>query len=68
MTRVTTADLDRLEFQAVQSGDHSAVAEQLLDLVFYLLIVLSGYKQVSQNPHFWVLSTVRFIFYLDLPS
>lgn len=32
MTRVTTADLDRLEFQAVQSGDHSAVAEQLLDL------------------------------------
>ncbi|KUP98167.1 hypothetical protein [Thermobifida cellulosilytica] len=32
MTRVTTADLDRLEFQAVQSGDHAAVAEQLIDL------------------------------------
>lgn len=32
MTRVTTADLDRLEFQAVQSGDHVAVAEQLTRL------------------------------------
>ncbi|GLU49748.1 hypothetical protein Nans01_40990 [Nocardiopsis ansamitocini] len=32
MTRVTTADLDRLEFRAVQSGDHIAVARELLDL------------------------------------
>ncbi|UOE18791.1 hypothetical protein NI17_018705 [Thermobifida halotolerans] len=32
MTRVTTADLDRLEFHAVQSGDHIAVAEELIDL------------------------------------
>ncbi|GAA3738516.1 hypothetical protein [Salinactinospora qingdaonensis] len=32
MTRVTTADLDRLEFRAVQSGDHTAVARQLVDL------------------------------------
>ncbi|TDQ52942.1 hypothetical protein [Actinorugispora endophytica] len=32
MTRVTTADLDRLEFQAVRSGDHDAVARQLVDL------------------------------------
>ncbi|GAB3478102.1 hypothetical protein [Nocardiopsis coralliicola] len=32
MTRVTTADLDRLEFRAVQSGDHAAVAAELLAL------------------------------------
>lgn len=32
MTRVTTADLDRLEFRAVQSGDHVTVALELLDL------------------------------------
>ncbi|WP_046470810.1 hypothetical protein [Allosalinactinospora lopnorensis] len=32
MTRVTTADLDRLEFRAVQSGDHVDVAQELLDL------------------------------------
>ncbi|MDT0301817.1 tetratricopeptide repeat protein [Streptomonospora wellingtoniae] len=32
MTRVTTADLDRLEFRAVQSGDHVDVAMELLGL------------------------------------
>lgn len=32
MTRVTTADLDRLEFRAVQSGDHVDVALELLGL------------------------------------
>ncbi|MDA8370661.1 MAG: hypothetical protein M0026_12470 [Nocardiopsaceae bacterium] len=32
MTRVTTADLDRLEFRAVQSGDHVDVARELLGL------------------------------------
>ncbi|GAB3211100.1 hypothetical protein ACQEU5_07490 [Marinactinospora thermotolerans] len=32
MTRVTTADLDRLEFRAVQSGDHAEVARELADL------------------------------------
>ncbi|MFW5415159.1 hypothetical protein J0910_00600 [Nocardiopsis sp. CNT-189] len=32
MTRVTTADLDRLEFRAVQSGDHAEVAAELLGL------------------------------------
>ncbi|WP_245646339.1 hypothetical protein [Nocardiopsis trehalosi] len=32
MTRVTTADLDRLEFRAVQSGDHVEVALELLGL------------------------------------
>lgn len=32
VTRVTTADLDRLEFRAVQSGDHVDVALELLGL------------------------------------
>ncbi|CAM3730703.1 hypothetical protein [Nocardiopsis rhodophaea] len=32
MTRVTTADLDRLEFRAVQSGDHTDVARELIAL------------------------------------
>ncbi|WP_393916204.1 hypothetical protein [Halostreptopolyspora alba] len=32
MTRVTTADLDRLEFRAVQSGDHGEVAREFLEL------------------------------------
>ncbi len=32
VTRVTTADLDRLEFRAVQSGDHADVAVELLGL------------------------------------
>ncbi len=32
MTRVTTTDLDRLEFWAVQSGEHCDAAQELLDL------------------------------------
>ena len=32
VTRVTTADLDRLEFDAVRSGEHGRVAAQLQDL------------------------------------
>jgi len=32
VTRVTTADLDRLEFRAVQSGNHADVAVELLGL------------------------------------
>lgn len=32
MIRVTTADLDRMEFRAVQSGDHAEVAQELLGL------------------------------------
>ncbi|QRN81349.1 MAG: hypothetical protein JK586_07955, partial [Nocardiopsis sp. BM-2018] len=32
LTRVTTAELDRLEFHAVRSGEHSRIAAQLLDL------------------------------------
>ena len=32
MTRVTTAELDRLEFHAVRSGEHGEVAVRLLDL------------------------------------
>lgn len=32
VTHVTTADLDRLEFDAVRSGEHSRVAAQLQDL------------------------------------
>ena len=31
--------------------DDVKVTEQLLDLVFYLLIVLGGYKQVFHNPY-----------------
>ncbi|MFD6948981.1 hypothetical protein A6A08_02935 [Nocardiopsis sp. TSRI0078] len=32
LTHVTTAELDRLEFHAVRSGEHGPVAAQLLDL------------------------------------
>ncbi|PSK96313.1 hypothetical protein CLV63_112198 [Murinocardiopsis flavida] len=32
MIRVTTADLDRLEFRAVQSGEHAETARQLTEL------------------------------------
>ena len=32
LTQVTTAELDRLEFHAVRSGEHSRIAAQLLDL------------------------------------
>ncbi|RKS06929.1 hypothetical protein DFP74_2579 [Nocardiopsis sp. Huas11] len=32
LTHVTTAELDRLEFHAVRSGEHEGVAAQLLDL------------------------------------
>ena len=32
LTRVTTAELDRLEFHAVRSGEHGRIAAQLLDL------------------------------------
>ncbi|MBB6121786.1 hypothetical protein [Nocardiopsis algeriensis] len=32
LTRVTTAELDRLEFHAVRSGEHAKVAAQLLEL------------------------------------
>lgn len=32
LTHVTTAELDRLEFHAVRSGDHCRVAAELLDL------------------------------------
>ncbi|WP_017587835.1 hypothetical protein [Nocardiopsis ganjiahuensis] len=32
LTHVTTAELDRLEFHAVRSGEHSRIAAQLLDL------------------------------------
>ncbi|MEU0490916.1 hypothetical protein ABZ249_16940 [Nocardiopsis sp. NPDC006139] len=32
VTRVTTAELDRLEFHAVRSGEHGEVAARLLDL------------------------------------
>lgn len=32
MTHVTTAELDRLEFHAVRSGEHGRVAARLLDL------------------------------------
>ncbi|MEU3019851.1 MULTISPECIES: hypothetical protein [unclassified Nocardiopsis] len=32
LTQVTTAELDRLEFHAVRSGEHGRIAAQLLDL------------------------------------
>lgn len=32
MVRVTTADLDRLEFRAVQTGEHAEVARELAEL------------------------------------
>ncbi|MET9710072.1 hypothetical protein ACFW3Z_16705 [Nocardiopsis alba] len=32
LTHVTTAELDRLEFHAVRSGEHGRIAAQLLDL------------------------------------
>lgn len=42
--------------------DDVKVSEQLLDMVFYLLIVCGGVEQVLPNTHFWVLFPVPFVY------
>lgn len=48
--------------------DDVKVTEQLLDLAFYLLIVLGGYKQVFHNPHLLRSITCITYMYWDLLS